>query len=433
MPNRKTLADIIKELQNDSKDTAPQDNAFEYLQEKERGTASAEAQIAKDVLDLIRKDPTFHKELTAKLPEQDRPKYDQARLERLVTDANRTNFDKLIHDFLGKKRKAAKAELEQLAEGVFAKNAEGINEMAIGGRTARQNEKASQYPDDFEPIAHTYDAKNGNKVELKGAKYVPEHPTGKVVLVFTGSISPAASQIGNIKDAYLEAGATVISMDYRGFGNSKEYGKDGKEVEKTPNELTLNEDARVMYDYVLKSIPGIKPSDIILHGYSMGGPVAAKVASDIAAENAKKGAAVKEEDRLGGLTLHSPVATSYEVSRKLGYDRLESFKNWLFGGGFNTRAYMRKLHSNDPALPVHYIGGGSKDYLALESTKIHQDPQAKFANSSAYKGDQGHLEKNVSSDDPGLRAMVQHGRSAQLAPQRTNTQAPVERAPGKQP
>ena len=433
MPNPKTLAEVMKALQENPENNASQDNAFEYLQEKERGTASAEAQIAQDVLNLMREDKAFRDELTAKLPEQDRPRYTKTHLDDLVTAANRSVMQKLLNDFFGTKKRAAKAELEQLAEGVFSKNAEEINETAIGGQTVRQDEKASQYPGNFEPIKHTYDAENGNRVSLKGAKYVPEHPTGKVVLVFTGSGSPAASQIGNIKDAYLEAGATVISMDYRGFGNSREYGKDGIDLKKTPNEQTFNQDARAMYDYVLKSIPGVKPSDIILHGYSMGGPVAAKVAADIAAENTKKGAAVKEEDRLGGLTLHSPVATSYEVSRNLGYDRLESFKNWLFGGGFNTRAYMRKLHSNDPALPVHYIGGGSKDYLGLETTGIHRDPQAKFANSSAYKGNQGHLDKNVSPDDPGLRAMVQHGRSAQLAPQRTSTQAPVERAPGKQP
>ena len=64
---------------------------------------------------------------------------------------------------------------------------------------------------------------------------MPEHPTGKVVLVFTGSGMPAASQIGNIKDAYLEAGAAVISLDYRGCGKSQEYDKEGNEVKTLPN------------------------------------------------------------------------------------------------------------------------------------------------------------------------------------------------------
>ena len=432
MPHPKTLAEVMSELRENPENNASQDNAFEYLQEKERGTASAEAQIAQEVLNLMRENPTFHKELTDKLEEPDRSKYEKAHLDELATAANRSGMDKLLHDFMGKKKKAAQTELKQLAENVFSKNAEEINEAAIGPESVRRDEEKCKYPDDFEPIEHTYNAENGNKVELKGAKYVPEHPTGKVVLVFTGSGMPAASQIGNIKDAYLEAGATVISLDYRGFGKSQEYDKEGNVVKTLPNEQTLNQDARAMYDYVLKSVPGVKPSDVILHGYSMGGPVAAKVAADIAAEHTEKGAAVKEEHRLGGLTLHSPVASSYEAALNVyGRDRMESFKSWLFGGGHNTRAHMRQLHSNDPELPVHYIGGGSGDWLSLESTRIDRDPKAKFVNSSTYKGDKGHLDKNVSSDDPGLREMAQKGRGAKLTLEPVKTQKPVERAAGK--
>ena len=54
MPNPKTLAEVMKALQENPENNASQDNAFEYLQEKERGTASAEAQIAQDVLNLIK-------------------------------------------------------------------------------------------------------------------------------------------------------------------------------------------------------------------------------------------------------------------------------------------------------------------------------------------------------------------------------------------
>ena len=44
------------------------------------------------------------------------------------------NFEqnaKLLHDFMGKKKKAAQTELKQLAENVFSKNAEEINEAAV--------------------------------------------------------------------------------------------------------------------------------------------------------------------------------------------------------------------------------------------------------------------------------------------------------------
>lgn len=433
MANPKTLAEIIEELQQSPQpaDEPSQDNAFAYLQNRERGTAGAEAQVMQEVTDLMTQNPTFRNDLVQKLPPAEQSKYQGERFEQLVTDANRGGLDKLMHDFLGRKRAAAKEELKHLTEEAYAHLSQEINNTAFGDRDYRRAD--IKYPDAHEPIRCTYTTEGGNTAELKGAKYEPENPTGKVVLVFTGSHSPAAGQIANIKDAYLEAGATVISMDYRGFGQSMEYGKDGNPVETPLSEQSLCQDGRAMYDHILKSIPGVKPCDIILHGFSAGGPVAARVASDIAAETAKKGGAAKEEDHLGGLTLHSPVATSYEAALQVRHeDRMTSFMGWLFGGGHNTRAHMRRLHSNDPALPVHYIGGNEQDWLSVQSTKIDKDPAARFANSSTFTGNGDHLAKNVTAEDPGLREMVQKGRRAQLNPARVKTQAPVEK-PSKKP
>lgn len=431
MPGPKTLAELIEELQNNPTNDSEQDKVFDYIQDKERGTANTEAQTVQEVMDLMIKNPTFRNDLVGSLRKEEQPKYEN--FESLKTDAARSGMDKLKNDFFGCKKRAANKQLKQLAENAFSLRAKDINDTALGDDDARR--KGASYEGDFEPIEHTYETEKGNTVKLEGAMYKPKEPTGKVVLVFTGSRSPAAGQINQIKDAYLDSGATVISLDYRGFGKSMEYGKDGKAVDTPLGEQTLYQDGRAMYDYVLKQFPEVKPSDIILHGYSMGGPVAARVAADIAEETAKKGKSVKEEDRLGGVVLHSAISTSYEVATKLhGYSAAEGLSSWIFGGAYNTRSHMRQLYKNDPAMPVHYIGGDENyDFASPKNTKLDAIPDAKFANASTYHGTDHHMGKNVSAADPGLRAMVQNGRRAQLAPQRTSTQAPLERAPGRKP
>ena len=165
----------------------------------------------------------------------------------------------------------------------------------------------------------------------------------------------------------------------------------------------------------------VKPENIILHGYSMGGAVASKVAADFTQEQQKR---ALEEGRtahkLGGFVLHSPMSTLYEVASEES-NKFMGAGAWMFGGGFNTRSHMRRLHQLDPEIPVHYVSGdymkGSDkgDGLDIDYTKIHQDPTAMFANSSTHRGKEGHTGMhNVTADDKDLASLVQTGRDARL-------------------
>ncbi|BET96212.1 MARTX multifunctional-autoprocessing repeats-in-toxin holotoxin RtxA [Xenorhabdus taiwanensis] len=95
-----------------------------------------------------------------------------------------------------------------------------------------------------------------------------EHsPAKKVVLFIHGSGSSAEEQASIIQNHYQKQGVDMLAVNMRGYGSS-----DGH-----PSEKGLYQDARTMFSYLVND-RGIKPENIIIHGYSMGGAVAADLA-----------------------------------------------------------------------------------------------------------------------------------------------------------
>ncbi|MER2496030.1 MARTX multifunctional-autoprocessing repeats-in-toxin holotoxin RtxA [Vibrio neptunius] len=127
--------------------------------------------------------------------------------------------------------------------------------------------------------------------------------SGKVVLFLHGSGSSAEEQASAIRSHYQKQGIDMLAVNLRGYGES-----DGG-----PSEKGLYQDARTMFNYLVND-KGIDPSNIILHGYSMGGPIAA----DLARYAAQNGQAVS------GLLLDRPMPsmtkaiTAHEVANPAG-------------------------------------------------------------------------------------------------------------------
>ncbi len=127
--------------------------------------------------------------------------------------------------------------------------------------------------------------------------------SGKVVLFLHGSGSSAEEQASEIRDHYQKQGIDMLAVNLRGYGES-----DGG-----PSEKGLYQDARTMFNYLVND-KGIDPSNIIIHGYSMGGPIAA----DLARYAAQNGQAVS------GLLLDRPMPsmtkaiTAHEVANPAG-------------------------------------------------------------------------------------------------------------------
>ncbi|HDZ9139797.1 TPA: MARTX multifunctional-autoprocessing repeats-in-toxin holotoxin RtxA [Vibrio cholerae] len=128
-------------------------------------------------------------------------------------------------------------------------------------------------------------------------------PSGKVVLFLHGSGSSAEEQASAIRNHYQKQGIDMLAVNLRGYGES-----DGG-----PSEKGLYQDARTMFNYLVND-KGIDPSNIIIHGYSMGGPIAA----DLARYTAQNGQAVS------GLLLDRPMPsmtkaiTAHEVANPAG-------------------------------------------------------------------------------------------------------------------
>lgn len=98
------------------------------------------------------------------------------------------------------------------------------------------------------------------------AWWMPPPPGGRVVIYLHGNAGNLTGTATNF--AYFkEAGLGALAIDYRGYGLSEGY----------PSEEGLYRDARAAYAHCLKR--GIKPNNIIIHGESLGGAIAANLAS----------------------------------------------------------------------------------------------------------------------------------------------------------
>ncbi|MBD2450055.1 alpha/beta fold hydrolase [Nostoc sp. FACHB-152] len=239
------------------------------------------------------------------------------------------------------------------------KNERKFGDSESQGTWKTQNEEESRQTakSSYLSIADISDATipstGGNT--LKGRLYTPHPPSdriqrsgeGKIVLLLSGSGGPSEAQVMPIAAKYNELGSQVLAVNYRGFGQSTGQ----------PTEAGLYDDGYAMAKHLIDS--GIKPEDIIVHGYSLGGAIAADVVKTLA----------KQGIKVGGLVLHSPMPSATSAAADmtpLGVGR--SVTN-LFLGKFNTRSKLQKIQALFPDLPIHLMSGKSQsgDHLAIDT------------------------------------------------------------------
>lgn len=136
----------------------------------------------------------------------------------------------------------------------------------------------------------------GEEVELRAADgvrlhawWVP-HPKAKTTLLY---LHGNAGHIGDRRDVIRQLGtlpADVLALDYRGYGKS----------EGTPSESGLYADARAAYDWLIAK--GISASRIVVFGKSLGGAVAADLASKV---------------DVGGLVLQSTFTSAVDMAGRM--------------------------------------------------------------------------------------------------------------------
>jgi len=108
-------------------------------------------------------------------------------------------------------------------------------------------------------------------ISLKGMNFKTKvaNPSGKTILVCSGSHFSNEKYNIPIVEAFLEMGHNVMTFNYRGFGES----------EGNPSEDGMYKDGEAAYQYLRSQ--DLNDKDIVLYGYSLG----AGVTTDIAAKH----------------------------------------------------------------------------------------------------------------------------------------------------
>ena len=212
--------------------------------------------------------------------------------------------------------------------------------------------------------------KKGSTNKLRGDRYesVTSEKNGKAVILFSGSGGNNRDQLQPIAEQYTRRGYVCYGIDYRGFGQSgtEKSTNDKKENSKRfssgmISENRIYEDARIIYNYVLSE--GYSPNNIILHGFSLGGAVA----SNLAVEISQKAQGEGDDYKLGGLVMHSPMTSTFDMGKEQGNEMLKgiggllgSFKTKGAMGSMSTKKNLLALQELDADLPVAFMSGTYK-------------------------------------------------------------------------
>ncbi len=434
--SQKTLRDVLKESKEGRKILKKYNSNLDDYEKSELDNTvfndNKNKEIAEKISKLMMKDPRVNHELKDKLPVTHSLKKDKLKNLRLTAQGDggwkvKRAAQKELDEIRDAREKNVNSEYKSIDKASYSEGRKGstgwlankIFDLLLGTKYFRTADVDT--PKDATKIDYTYDLENGRKGHLHGYMFEPTNKSnGKVVLVYSGSGSPAGVYINNIAGAYRDAGCRVVVMDYRGFGKSKTEDQDGNEIDFQLGERSMYQDGEAMLAYVQKNL-GYSNSNIILHGYSLGGAVASKVAANMAERNAvkrKDGKLAKEKDRLGGLVLHSAMGSNYKTSsdyyKSKGASTIKAagagFLSWLLAGSYNTISHMKRLHKYDPKLPVHLVSGSVRnDHLNIINSGIMANNP--YTTATTYTTNLGHKSANIVTEDNGLQNLIQSERA----------------------
>jgi pimeloyl-ACP methyl ester carboxylesterase len=203
-----------------------------------------------------------------------------------------------------------------------------------------------------------FESTGGNT--LRGRYYRPAQQTRvKTVILCSGSGGSSEEYMLDVARAYAAHGAPVLALNYRGFGSSGSNDHRGYAKGGSPTESGLYNDAYYMYMHLIEKRACIPPN-IIVHGFSLGGPIATSLVKTLA----------KEGTQVGGLVLHSPMPSAPEAANEDGEDDVnEAVTKWALGT-FDTRKKLTTIHEKFPSTKVRVIGGTQADGDQLDPRRV---------------------------------------------------------------
>lgn len=239
---------------------------------------------------------------------------------------------------------------------------------------------------------------------LKGNNGQPDL-SRPLVLLLTGSHGSAEDQGFEMSQFYAKGGASVLSVNYGGFGGS---------TGDTPTEDSVLKDAHAMLQHAVDL--GYDPGNIIIHGYSLGGAVAGNVK-----ETAEAGGA-----KFRGLVLDRPmlsVAHGIESHMLPGLRKLAGQIGRKAMGKMSARSVISASQNTDTRMVVT----SDDDYFADRAdgfrARLANDGQGRVvsgvrsnaghdAHDEMIKANASHLTQLITQDRQGAPQQVQSGNGS---------------------
>lgn len=230
-----------------------------------------------------------------------------------------------------------------MRENVFGSEADRREPNQIGGHQDSINSMGNAGP--MECLTADNEKLRGNFFSPADSTVAPGTPDTRkpVVLLLSGSGGTAENYGREIADFYSKGSghkANVMSLNYRGFGES-----DGG----LPSKQSVYQDAHAMFNKLLDM--GFEPNQIVIHGFSLGGSVAAKLHES--AEN--------QGMQLKGVVYDRPMTSVKEAATaSMG----GGVKGWIAGpiagpigawgaGSMDARSKLREIQTKTPVIVTY--------------------------------------------------------------------------------
>jgi uncharacterized protein len=207
-------------------------------------------------------------------------------------------------------------------------------------------------------------------------------PDAPAVIHLHGNAGTIAER-APIAAGFLRNGISIFMPDYRGYGRSE-----GKPVEEG-----VYEDARTALDWIQTRVGH---GGVVLHGASLGGAVAARVAW--------------ERPEVAGVILESTF-TSMEEMAAVAYPFLPSFLRGKLGGYFNTLSLIPELR-----MPVLVIHGHADTLIPVAMGRTLHQAAGEGAIWYEVPG-AGHNDVFLAGGDPYFQQMADFVRRVTAPPQ----------------
>jgi pimeloyl-ACP methyl ester carboxylesterase len=251
----------------------------------------------------------------------------------------------------------------------------------------------------------------GGNHTLKGRYYTPKvrgshRPPGKykgqTILFLSGSSGSAETYSLPVAKFYCDEEASLLAVNYRGFGESETLDDSGKKKNLTRSDFsdaTFNEDAYTIFNWCQAN----KEPDagkIIVMGYSLGGPIASRLVAGLS----------KAGIRVGGLILHSALDSVREQATRGTGDYLGNVGADAAGLTLNTKEWLKQIAQTTgyTDLPLLIISGsGNDEHLDLSTTELEKlAAKLGFTNVFSGEGTGGHFSPGTHLGTPQVNQQV---------------------------